>query len=291
MRGLFHDAAGDLYRTFKAVQRGDGTADPAFKEEFDHRLEGRMSALVSYDESAETIVADAYRLAMGYSRDQVGDDEALRRILDPALNPYRLDKRAPCVGEHQLHMNPATARDLGINDGDYVYVDANPADRPYLNAKPDDPFYKVARCMLRVKYNHAYPYNIVMMKHAPFIATEKSVKAHETRPDGRALSENTGYQANLRYGSQQSITRNWHMPMHQTDTLFHKTKAYMGFIFGGESDNHAVNTVPKETLVRVSKAEDGGMGGKGIWKPATTGYTPDNESEIMTLYLAGDLTK
>ena len=84
-----------------------------------------------------------------------------------------------------------------------------------------------------------------MMKHAPFIATEKSVKAHETRPDGRALSENTGYQANLRYGSQQSITRNWHMPMHQTDTLFHKAKASMSFIFGGEADNHAVNTVPK----------------------------------------------
>ena len=99
--------------------------------------------------------------------------------------------------------------------------------------------------MLRVKYNRAYPYNIVMMKHAPFIATEKSVKAHETRPDGRALSENTGYQANLRYGSQQSVTRNWHMPMHQTDTLFHKAKAFMSFIFGGEADNHAVNTVPK----------------------------------------------
>ncbi len=65
----------------------------------------------------------------------------------------------------------------------------------------------------------------------------------------------------------------------------------MGFIFGGEADNHAINTVPKETLVRVSKAEDGGMGGRGLWKPATTGYTPDNESEIMTLYLAGDLTQ
>ena len=206
-------------------------------------------------------------------------------------DPYRLDKRAPCVGEHQLHINPATARDLEINDGDYVYVDANPADRPYLNARPQDPFYKVARCMLRVKYNHAYPYNIIMMKHAPFIATEKSVKAHETRPDGRALSENTGYQANLRYGSQQSVTRNWHMPMHQTDTLFHKSKVFMGFLFGGETDNHALNTVPKETLVRISKAEDGGLGGKGIWKPATTGYTPDNESETMTLYLAGELTK
>ncbi len=206
-------------------------------------------------------------------------------------DPYRLDKRAPSVGEHQLHINPQAARDLGINDGDYVYVDANPADRPYLGANPADPFYKVSRCMLRVKYNHAYPYNCVMMKHAPFIATEKSVKAHETRPDGRALSENTGYQANLRYGSQQSVTRNWHMPMHQTDSLFHKAKAFMGFIFGGEADNHALNTVPKETLVRVTKAEDGGLGGKGIWKPATTGYTPDNEAEFMKRYLAGDLYK
>jgi len=206
-------------------------------------------------------------------------------------DPYRLDKRAPSVGEHQLHMNPQAARDLGINDGDYVYVDANPADRPYLGANPADPFYKVSRCMLRVKYNHAYPYSCVMMKHAPFIATERSVKAHETRPDGRALSENTGYQANLRYGSQQSVTRNWHMPMHQTDSLFHKAKVFMGFIFGGEADNHALNTVPKETLVRVTKAEDGGLGGKGIWKPATTGYTPDNESDFMKRYLAGDLYK
>ncbi|HSR56099.1 MAG TPA: hypothetical protein VLN73_07640, partial [Alphaproteobacteria bacterium] len=107
-----------------------------------------------------------------------------------------------------------------------------------------------------------------------------------TRKDGRALSED-GYQANLRYGSQQSVTRNWHMPMHQTDTLFHKTKAYMGFIFGGEADNHAVNTVPKETLVRVAKAEDGGLGGKGIWAPAMTGLTPSNENDAMQRYLAG----
>jgi nitrate reductase / nitrite oxidoreductase, alpha subunit len=206
-------------------------------------------------------------------------------------DPYRIDRRAPCVGEHQLHVNPQAARDLGIEDGDYVYVDANPADRPYIGARPDDPFYRVSRCMLRVKYNHAYPYNIVMMKHAPFIATEKSVKAHETRPDGRALSDNTGYQANLRYGSQQSVTRNWHMPMHQTDTLFHKAKAQMGFLFGGEADNHAVNTVPKETLVRITKAEDGGLGGHGRWRPATTGYTPDNEDAFMQRYLAGDLVK
>jgi nitrate reductase alpha subunit len=201
-------------------------------------------------------------------------------------DPYRMDKRTPWVGENQLHINPRAAKDLGINDGDYVYVDANPADRPYIGAAPADPFYKVARLMLRAKYNPAYPYHIVMMKHAPYIATERSVRAHETRKDKRALSE-LGYQSNFRYGSQQSVTRNWHMPMHQTDSLFHKAKVAMAFIFGGEADNHAVNTVPKETLVRVTKAEDGGLGGAGVWAPATTGYTPGAESEAMRKYLDG----
>ena len=67
--------------------------------------------------------------------------------------------------------------------------------------------------------------------------------------------------------------------------------AQIPVLFGGEADNHAINTVPKETLVRVTKAEDGGMGGTGIWAVATTGYTPDNESEFMKSYLAGEVTQ
>jgi nitrate reductase alpha subunit len=203
-------------------------------------------------------------------------------------DPYRIDKRLPNVGEHQIHMNPQAARDLGIKDGDYVYVDANPADRPYLGATPSDPFYKVSRLMLRCTYNSAYPYHVVMMKHGSFIATEKTVKAQSTRADGLSLTDE-GYISNFRFGSQQSVTRNWHMPMHQTDTLFHKTKAFMGFLFGGEADNHAVNTVPKECLVSVVKAEDGGLGGKGVWKPGTNGMAPDAENDVMKKYLAGTI--
>jgi nitrate reductase alpha subunit len=202
-------------------------------------------------------------------------------------DPYRQDRRTVGVGEHQMHINPEAARDLGINDGDYVYVDADPADRPYRGWRPEDPFYRVARLMVRVKYNPAYPYNVVMMKHAPFMATEKSVRAHETRPDGRALSEDTGYQANFRYGSQQSLTRDWSMPMHQTDNLFHKAKDAMRFVFGYEPDNHAVNTVPKETLVKVTLAEPGGLGGKGLWAPLHRHKTPRNEDGMMLAYLEG----
>lgn len=204
-------------------------------------------------------------------------------------DPYRTDRRMPWVGEHQLHIHPETARRLGIEDGDYVYVDANPADRPYIGWKPDDPFYRVSRLMLRAKYNPAFPRGIVMTKHGPFQATERSVRAHESRADGRALSEGTGYQANLRYGSQQSITRDWSMPMHQTENLFHKAKDATAFIFGYENDNHALNTVPKETLVRVSRAEPGGLGGRGRWTPGTSGFSPGNESDAMRRYLAGKL--
>jgi nitrate reductase alpha subunit len=79
--------------------------------------------------------------------------------------------------------------------------------------------------------------------------------------------------------------------MHQTDTLFHKSKINMSFLFGGEADNHALNTVPKETLVRVVKAESGGVKGKGDWQSATKGFSPRAESDFMKRYIAGDTVK
>ncbi|GMV87096.1 MAG: hypothetical protein AMXMBFR81_00270 [Chthonomonas sp.] len=202
----------------------------------------------------------------------------------------RVDKRNPGVAEHQVNINPEAAKDMGLKDGDYVYVDANPADRPYRGHKPDDPFYKIARLMLRVKYNPAYPYDVVMIKHGAFMSTEKSVLAHETNPDGRAQSADTGYQSNFRYGSHQSLTRDWSMPMHQTDTLFHKAKSEMHFMFGGEADNHALNTVPKETLVRIVKAEDGGIKPGTAWSLGEKGFSPRSESHFMKRYLLGEST-
>jgi len=148
---------------------------------------------------------------------------------NPFGDPWRTDKRQPGVGEHTIYMNPKAAQDLGIEDGDYVYVDADPQNRPYKGWSASDPFYKVARLKLRMRFNPSYPYHCIMMKHGAYIATERSVKAHETRSDGRALSEDTGYQASFRYGSQQSLTFGWLMPMHQLDSLFHKAKAKVGF--------------------------------------------------------------
>ena len=207
-------------------------------------------------------------------------------------DPHRTDKRSPGVGDRQIDVNPAAAEQLGLKEGDYVFVDANDLDRPYIGWKEDaGPRHKAFRCMVRIRFNPGVPYNFTIMKHTGWIATERSVKAHETRADGRALAADTGYQASYRYGSHQSITRNWMMPMHQTDTLFHKKTGAMGFVFGFDVDNHAINTVPKETLVRITKAEDGGLGGNGPWQPGTVGYGPSGRTSQNEKYLTGALTR
>ena len=206
-------------------------------------------------------------------------------------DPHRKDKRAPGVADRQIQMNPQAAKDRGINEGDYVFVDANEEDRPYEGWKDDDgPRHEAFRCLVRVKFNPGLPYNFTIMKHTGWISSERTVKAQQTRADGRALAADTGYQASYRRGSHQSITRNWLMPMHQTDTLFHKKTGVMGFVFGFDVDNHAVNTVPKETLIRITKAEDGGIGGEGMWKGATYGFGPGVDTQQNELYLAGGLT-
>jgi len=206
-------------------------------------------------------------------------------------DPYRADKRDPGLGDRQIQMNPQAAKDQGLVEGDYVYVDANPADRPFRGAKPDDPRTQAFRCLVRLKVNATLPYFMTIMKHTGWIATEKTVQGAASRKDGRAISAATGYQASYRSGSHQSITRSWLMPMHQTDTLFHKKTGAMGFVFGFAVDNHGVNTVPKECLVRIVKAEPGGLGGQGAWYGAKTGRSPGNVSEAMRRYIEGGLTK
>src|SRR5262249_57506755 len=96
--------------------------------------------------------------------------------------------------------------DRDVKEGDYVYVDANPQDRPYVGWDKDAGSFrhKAFRCLVRVKYNPGLPYNFTIMKHTGWIATERSVKAHETRADGRALAADTGYPASYRDGPPQT---------------------------------------------------------------------------------------
>jgi nitrate reductase alpha subunit len=79
--------------------------------------------------------------------------------------------------------------------------------------------------------------------------------------------------------------------MHQLDSLPGKNMLNHNWKFGYQPDNHAVNTVPKSTLIRISKAEDGGIGARGPWEPVRTGFTPAQENEWMLKWLKGESIK
>ena len=56
---------------------------------------------------------------------------------------------------------------------------------------------------------------------------------------------------------------------------------------GFQADVHCVTGAPREAMCRVLKAEDGGIGGKGLWRPVSLGLRPTNESAALKQYLAG----
>lgn len=118
-------------------------------------------------------------------------------------------------------------------------------------------------------------------------ASHGSVAAHESRPDGLAKNPRTNYQAMFRYGGHQSATRAWLRPTLMTDSLVRKE--YFGQVIGKgfAADIHCPNGAPKESFVKISKAEDGGMGGKGLWRPAALGFRPTYENEAMARFLKG----
>lgn len=209
-------------------------------------------------------------------------------LFGPFGDMYRFDKRTPYVGEGYVDINPLDAKSLGIEDGDYIWVDGDPSDRPFRGwqNKPDD--YKVMRWLVRARYYPNMPRRTARAWFHMFIATHGSVEGHETRADGLAKSPRTGYQAMYRSGSHQSVTRAWHKPTLLTDSLVRK--AYFGQIIGKgyETDVHGAVGAPKESFVKITKAEPGGLEGIGLWRPADKGFRPTYETVLMLRYLRGD---
>ncbi len=201
---------------------------------------------------------------------------------------YRHDKRKPWIGEGYIDLNPDDAREMGIDDGDYVYCDGDPTDRPFVGHedKPEDA--KVARWMVRARHLPSIMSGIGRAWFHFYIATHGSVEGHESREDGLAKNPRTNYQAGYRYGSHQSITRAWLRPTLQTDSLVRKDAGGQVIGKGFEADVHCTTGAPKESFVKIEKAEPGGEDAEGLWSPAEKGYRPGYESDAMKKYLAGE---
>ena len=208
-------------------------------------------------------------------------------LFGPFGDVYRHDKRMPSVTEGYMDINPSDAKELGLDDGDYVWVDADPSDRPFRGFKAGTEEYKVARLLLRVRMYPGTPRGVARTWHNMYGASFGSVKGHETRSDGLAKNPETNYQAMYRYGSHQSATRAWLKPTLMTETLVHKDMFGQSLMKGFLADVHCPVGAPREAFVKLTKAELGGMSGAGLWRPAALGFRPTYESDAMKTYLKG----
>jgi nitrate reductase alpha subunit len=192
-----------------------------------------------------------------------------------------------------VDINPRDAHKLGIANGDYVWVDGDPAELPFRgwNDPARKAEYKVARLLVRARYYPGTPQGITRMWFNGYMATPGTVMAHEGRADGAAKNAETHYQAMFRYGGHQSLTRSWLKPTHQTQTLITRRSWTNEITRGFNVDVHCVTSAPKESLARFAKAEDGGIGGKGPWRPVALGLTPADESAQLKQHLAGGFVK
>jgi nitrate reductase alpha subunit len=216
------------------------------------------------------------------------DTDIIAMWFGPFGDPFRKDKRKPWVGEGYVDINPDDAKSLGIEDGDYIWVDADPEDRPYHGEKKEgSEEYRLSRLMLRARYYLGMPPKITRTWFHMYGASYGSVEGHLNNKDGRAQNPRTGYQSLYRFGSHQSATRGWLRPTLMTDSMVRKDTIGQGIGTGFAPDVHCPNGAPRESFVKFTKAEDGGISGNKLWRPARLGLRPTYENDAMKMFLKG----
>jgi nitrate reductase alpha subunit len=129
------------------------------------------------------------------------------------------------------------------------------------------------------------------MWHNAYAATYSSVMAAINSPIGLAKSKETGYQALFRSGSHQSCTRGFLKPTMMTDSLHVKDMGSQVMKQGFVPDVHCPTGAPREAMVRITRAEAGGLNGKGLWRPAELGLRPTYENATLKKFIAGGFVK
>ena len=215
------------------------------------------------------------------------DVDMIAVLFGPFGDLYRRDKRKPFVTEGYVDINPTDAREIGVQDGDYVWIDADPEDRPFRGWKENKKDYEIARLLCRARYYPGTPRGVTRMWFNMYTATPGSVQGSKERADGLAKNPRTNYQAMFRSGSHQSATRGWLKPTLMTDSLVRKGTFGQGIGKGFMPDVHCPTGAPRESFVKITKAEPGGIEGHELWRPAEIGIRPKYESEAMQKYLAG----
>jgi nitrate reductase alpha subunit len=209
----------------------------------------------------------------------------------PFGDMHRADRRMPMVMDMYIDIHPLDAKQLGIEEGDYVWIDADPKDRPFHGWEKDPESYEMARLMARARYYPGTPRGVTRMWHNAHGSTYGTVAGAKTHPTGLAESPASKYKSMFRSGSHQSCTRGFIKPTHMTDSLYVKEQFNQEMAQGFVADVHCPTGAPREAMVRITRAEAGGMNGKGLWRPAELGMRPTYESQRLKDFIAAKFVK
>ncbi len=215
------------------------------------------------------------------------DTDMIAVLFGPFGDLHRHDKRSPFVTEGYVDIHPQDAKDMGVEDGDYVWIDPDPEDRPFRGWEKNKKDYEFARLLCRARYYPGTPRGVTRMWFNMYASTPGSREGHLSRADGLAKNPRTGYQGMFRSGSHQSATRGWLKPTLMTDSMVRKNLFGQSIGKGFLPDVHCPIGAPREAFVKITKAEPGGMDGHKLWRPAEIGIRPSYESKEMQQYLAG----
>jgi nitrate reductase alpha subunit len=244
-------------------------------------------------QSPHPLMKDGYRFVFHTPKYRHGshttpiDTDMVAVLFGPFGDLHRHDLRTPFVAEGYVDIHPEDAKALGVEDGDYVWIDGDPEDRPFRGWQDNKRDYEFSRLLCRARYYPGTPRGVTRMWFNMYGATPGSREGQQTRKDGLAKNPRTNYQAMFRSGSHQSATRGWLKPTWMTDSLVRKNMFGQSIGKGFMPDIHCPTGAPREAIVKITRAEPGGIGGQGLWRPAALGIRPQYETEEMKLYLAG----
>ncbi|MCC7012505.1 MAG: molybdopterin-dependent oxidoreductase [Planctomycetes bacterium] len=247
--------------------------------------------------SAHPLAKDGYEFVFHTPKYRHGshttpiDTDMVAVLFGPFGDIYRRDKRMPFVAEGYVDIHPEDARKLGIEDGDYVWIDSDPSDRPFRGWQKNAQDYEFSRLIARARYYPGTPRGVTRMWFNMYGATPGSIDGAKSRADGLAKNPRTNYQAMFRSGSHQSATRGWLKPTWMTDSLVRKGLFGQEIGKGFLPDVHCPTGAPRESIVKLTKAEAGGLEGHGLWRPAQLGLRPRYESAAMSRYLQGGFVR
>ena len=172
-----------------------------------------------------------------------------------------------------MDINPADAKELGVEDGDYVWIDPDPEDRPFRGWQNNRSRLRVLAALVPgpLLPRHAAGRHADVVQHVRGHARFATGPGRAGRRTGQEPGK-TNYQAMFRSGSHQSATRGWLKPTWMTDSLVRKGLFGQGIGKGFLPDVHCPTGAPREAIVKITRAEPGGIGGQGPLAARCSGY-------------------